>query len=342
MNNSSKKRKWIIYMYTFPNNKKYIGKTSRSLKERQESSEWIGYSSCTVLYKAIKKYKVENIKQDILFEGYMTDEESSRLETICIDLFKTNCCRYKNPSYGYNTTDGGEGSTGFRHTELAKEKTRIARTGKTGKDANSSKPVYCIELNKSFVSAMEAETQTNISRKSISQCVRGCSKSTLGGNTGFERLHWIYLNEMSKHKIDLVLETPRNIRKRRPVYCVELGLIFDSAEDAFKQGYGLANNIRSCCLNHKHTLKSSDGVSYHWMYADDINQQEADLIVGGLFPNNQQRSVFCIELDRYFVSIKQAEKELGISCSRISHSLRSGTSTKLNNKKLHWKYADVL
>ena len=43
MENVNKERKWIIYMYTFLNGKRYIGKTCRSLKDRQESSEWVGY-----------------------------------------------------------------------------------------------------------------------------------------------------------------------------------------------------------------------------------------------------------------------------------------------------------
>lgn len=190
MENTAEKRKWIIYMYTFPNGKRYIGKTSRSLKERQESSNFIGYRACPVLYRAIQKYGAENIKQDVLFENYMTDEYSSRLEMICVALFKTNCNRYRNPSYGYNTTDGGEGSAGFKQTEEAKDKTRRARKGKLGCDANRHKPVYCVELNKVFAGAREAEREIGIHYCSISNCCLGRSQSTRGGNTTYKKLHW--------------------------------------------------------------------------------------------------------------------------------------------------------
>ena len=73
-------KKWIIYMYTFPNGKRYIGKTHTSLKDRQGGINWSGYKHSSVLMKAVKKYGIENIKQEILFEDEMTDEYASRLE----------------------------------------------------------------------------------------------------------------------------------------------------------------------------------------------------------------------------------------------------------------------
>ena len=98
--------------------------------------------------RAIKKYGVENIRQDILFEDFMTDEYSSRLERICILLFKTNCIKFKNPQYGYNTTDGGEGTRGHHHTEESKKKMSQSKKGKmTGKDNHNSRSIYCIELS---------------------------------------------------------------------------------------------------------------------------------------------------------------------------------------------------
>lgn len=107
---------WIIYMYTFPSGKRYVGKTKRTLSERQ-GYNFTGYDSCTVLWNAIQKYGTENIQQKILFENDMTDEYASRLEQICILLFKTNCNKFSNPKFGYNLTDGGEGLTGWHPDE---------------------------------------------------------------------------------------------------------------------------------------------------------------------------------------------------------------------------------
>ena len=204
----TKEKTWIIYMYTFPNGKRYIGKTSRTIKERQASSDWVGYCESTILKRAIDKYGTDDVVQEILFKNKMTDEYASRLEQICILLFKANCLRFSQPSYGYNMTDGGEGVCGYQHTESAKIRMSEAKKGKIGKDANSSKPVYCIELERTFVNAVEAEKYTNISRKTISLCCLGKHKSTRGGNTNFSTLHWIFKNDKTTETINQVIHTP--------------------------------------------------------------------------------------------------------------------------------------
>ena len=203
---NEEKRKWIIYMYTFPNGKRYIGKTSTSLKERQGGANWSGYHNCTVLMRAVKKYGIENIVQDVLFEGEMTDEYSSRLEQMCILLFKTNCKRFNNPQYGYNTTDGGEGTVGHRHTEESKQKMSESKKGKIHPNAKS---IYCIELNTTFVNGVDAEMNTGVDRKYISGALRSRNRKTHGGNTEFNELHWIFEKDKSDEEIERVMHEPK-------------------------------------------------------------------------------------------------------------------------------------
>lgn len=112
-------RHWIIYMYTFPNGKHYVGKTCHTMNRRQRDSEWSGYKKCTLLWNAIQKYGPSNIVQDILFESDMTNSQAARLEQICILLFKCNANRFSNPSYGYNLTDGGDGVSGTKRSDEA-------------------------------------------------------------------------------------------------------------------------------------------------------------------------------------------------------------------------------
>ena len=99
---------YIIYMYTFPNGKRYIGKTKRTLALRQQR-DMSGYKRCGLLWKAIQKYGMENIRTDILFEADTTDKQASKIEQFYIELFRTNANKYRDPAYGYNLTAGGEG-----------------------------------------------------------------------------------------------------------------------------------------------------------------------------------------------------------------------------------------
>ena len=49
----------IVYIYTFPNGKKYIGQTAQPLEKRAKKGE--GYKNSPAVYNAIKKYGWENI-----------------------------------------------------------------------------------------------------------------------------------------------------------------------------------------------------------------------------------------------------------------------------------------
>lgn len=108
--------RWIIYRYTFPNGKMYVGKSKRSLPRRQ-GTDFNRYKNCTALWCAIQKYGVDSIEQDILIDDYMADEDASRLEQEFIELYRTNINRYNSPKRGYNLTDGGEGLSGWHPDE---------------------------------------------------------------------------------------------------------------------------------------------------------------------------------------------------------------------------------
>lgn len=129
-------------MYTFPNNKKYIGKTCRRLSERQ-GLKFKRYKRCTLLWGAIQKYGYEAIKQEILFDQEATTKEVCELEKYYIEFYKTNANKYKNPAFGYNLTAGGDGLADWkpspeRYNKLCEQLAVIAenrRNKKVSKEA---------------------------------------------------------------------------------------------------------------------------------------------------------------------------------------------------------------
>lgn len=336
---TNEKRKWIIYMYTFPNGKRYIGKTSTSLKDRQGGANWAGYSHCTVLMKAVKKYGVENIKQEILFEDEMTDEYSSRLEQICILLFKTNCRRFKDPQHGYNTTDGGEGAIGHRHTDESKQKMSESKKKCSGDAANSSKPVYCVELDKIFPNGVYAEKETGVNRKLISQALHRGTSKTCGGTTIFDCLHWQFATKKPRPNKEREPKVRTTIKRQcKEVYCIELDTYFESAKYASDLGYGAVSSIQKCCNGSDTHAKYADDVYYHWLYKDDVTDEN---IIQKLKEDEckaNDNSIYCIELNMYFVSPDEAQ-EMGYGKKRnIMESYRGVRKfTKLpNGTKVHW------
>ena len=57
-------KKYIVYAYISPSNKRYIGQTCNSLRVRAANGE--GYKACPKFYQAIKKYGWKNFSVSIL------------------------------------------------------------------------------------------------------------------------------------------------------------------------------------------------------------------------------------------------------------------------------------
>lgn len=99
----------IVYIYTFPNGKKYVGQTTQSIKERSKNGE--GYIESPAVYAAIKKYGWDNI----IVSTYpcKDKDEMNELEQFYIKVYKT----YDN-RYGYNLTLGGDGSLKYNRDKI--------------------------------------------------------------------------------------------------------------------------------------------------------------------------------------------------------------------------------
>lgn len=117
-------RKWCVYIHrNIINNKAYIGITCQKPERRWRDGE--GYHDDQgIFYRAIQKYGWDNFEHIIWTEN-LTEEEAKKWEIRLIALFKTNCCRHRNPEYGYNMTDGGDGSGKSGHPMSEENKKRM-------------------------------------------------------------------------------------------------------------------------------------------------------------------------------------------------------------------------
>ena len=101
----------IIYMYTAPNGKRYVGQTWDEQKRRWNHRSASGRKS--VFHAAIKKYGKDSFVYEILHSNIETQEELNRLESEAITRFNSIA------PCGYNLTSGGEGG---KHHEITKQK----------------------------------------------------------------------------------------------------------------------------------------------------------------------------------------------------------------------------
>jgi group I intron endonuclease len=120
----------MFYIYKITNkinNKIYIGKSKHphtrwkvhKTLSRGDSSTYSGRQH--YFHKAIKKYGEENFHFEII-DNCELESIAFEKESFYIEKYKTNIVKYGKNTQGYNLTDGGEGPTGYKHTDEAKQK----------------------------------------------------------------------------------------------------------------------------------------------------------------------------------------------------------------------------
>ncbi len=115
----------IIYKYTNHfNGKAYVGKTVRTLRERQREHVYVAKVSQNLYWgNAIKKWGIESFGLEILCE--VEDEIGAFVEMLFIEATKSS-----ERAFGYNSTSGGEGVLGHRHSEETKSRISKALVGR--------------------------------------------------------------------------------------------------------------------------------------------------------------------------------------------------------------------
>lgn len=115
---------YIVYKFTSPSGRSYIGITSKGIEHRLNKhlidAKLNSYNS--VFHKAIKKYGIDAFTLDIIVEN-VPHYFISAFEKYWINYYDT----YNN---GYNSTLGGEGMAGFYPSKETREKQAAAKRGK--------------------------------------------------------------------------------------------------------------------------------------------------------------------------------------------------------------------
>ena len=150
----------IIYKYTSPNGKSYIGQTKYTRAQRGTKAE--DYISCTAFHAALIKYGMENFTYEILEE--CSNELLDEKEQYYISLLNT-----KIPN-GYNIRDGGNSTRSW-----SKHVFQFSQDGK---------------LIKEYESVTEAALENKCSIASISEVCNKRKFTCLGYIWSFDK-DWI-------------------------------------------------------------------------------------------------------------------------------------------------------
>lgn len=122
----------IIYKYTSPSGKVYIGRTFDEAKRRSAFKNKSKYAGSKI-NKAKKKYGPGNFKYEIIVR--IEEDNKDFLDILLNRLERMYIKKYNSFNNGYNLTLGGDRSTlGYKHTEESKKKISEIHKGKKMSD----------------------------------------------------------------------------------------------------------------------------------------------------------------------------------------------------------------
>lgn len=148
------------------NNKHYIGITSKGISARIKEHIYTAERDPVFpIHRALNKYGKDNFTFELLDFSCNSWEELTEKEKYYINLYKSN-----DREFGYNLTEGGDGTVGYKHTEEAKIKMSIASSGREVTEASRLKLSEAgKKRTEGRVAYWESGTQGSTRRKPILQ-----------------------------------------------------------------------------------------------------------------------------------------------------------------------------
>lgn len=113
---------FYVYRYrNLVNGKLYFGKGIHNrIYDHCVSARYSASDKDTCLVRALRKYGVNKFEITIMMD-HLSENEAHLIERFYIRKFNTNQCR---GGWGYNQTDGGEGTKGLKWSEESRAKRR--------------------------------------------------------------------------------------------------------------------------------------------------------------------------------------------------------------------------
>lgn len=240
---------YSVYKLTAPNQKIYIGITSRDPKKRWNNG--YGYIQNKHFYNAIQKYGWGNIKKEILYCG-LSEEEAYSIEIKLISDLRTN-----ESKFGYNKSFGGEKTVKGLHWKRTKESIQKSAEKRKGRKATEETKQKLSESLKKYYknhdSYIKGKSLSEETKIKISNSLKKWNKEHASPNKGKTR----------KRENWEIEKVSRGHYKR--IVCLETNIIYESIKQASELNKIDSSSLSKVCKG----LRETAG-GYHWRYQKDV------------------------------------------------------------------------
>jgi group I intron endonuclease len=223
----------IIYKVTnLVNGKVYIGQTVREfeIRKTQHIYDTISNKDNSIFHKALLKYGQDKFQWEII-DNAETEEELNKKEIYWINFYNSYI-RAKN-SNGYNMTIGGEGMSGYKHSDESKEKISKVKKGSKHHNAKLTEEdvLQIKELIKSGAKPTEISQNFKVNIATICDIKSGKKWNHIGEDVSYIKYSTIKSSKLSEEdviEIKLLLKQMMTSQK-------EIAKMFNVSESRINQ-----------------------------------------------------------------------------------------------------------
>jgi hypothetical protein len=323
------------------NEKKYIGITKDvRTRWKNNGSEYLkkhpdGTYCQPVFAYAINKYPdwENDWKHEVLHDG-LTKAEASQLEIELIALHKTNCCKYKNPAFGYNMTDGGDGAIGKPMSDEQKKKLSEANKGK----------IVTEETRKKISKIHKGKKITNEHKQKLSEANKGENNPNYGVSPR-ERMDEETYEQWRVH-------IKENHPRGDTHYWSGVPLKERMSEEVYENWlYKQQTRDRSGSNNPMYGVSPQERMDEE-TYKQWLHNLRANIPRGSNHPmygrcginSTTFRPVYCIELNEIFWGTTDVQNKYNIPAPNVINccmgKAKSAEKHPTTKDKLHWLYVN--
>lgn len=242
--------KGIVYKYTSPSNKCYIGQTTRESKRKLEHIR-VTSNIKSKFGKAITKYGIKSFKYEILV--CINSNDTRKLKIILDTLERYYIKKYNSFKSGYNMTLGGESKLGYKTPTTVR--TKISNSLKGHTDSLNTK----MKKSKSHLGK-------KLSQSSIEKCKLAFRNRSIESETNRINKSIAVTKGKPRCKRAVYITALKNRRSVIQMLDNNTIKVWDSIKEAAIELELNPSNIVACCKG-----KSRTTGGYKWKYKEEYN-----------------------------------------------------------------------